>query len=114
MAKVYYQNDSVTLYLGDCFEVLPTFAPGSFAAAITDPPYGITRCTWDVKIDVVRLHELIKLCTKRNAPSIIFSVMPFAVDLINANRREFRYEIVWKKTQALGFLNAKKNASSCA
>lgn len=40
MAKVYYQNDSVTLYHGDCFEVMALLAPGSFAAAITDPPYG--------------------------------------------------------------------------
>lgn len=38
--KPYYQNDSVTLYNADCFEVMATLAPGSFAAAITDPPYG--------------------------------------------------------------------------
>ena len=36
----YYQNPSVTLYHGDCLEIMPQFAPGSFAAAITDPPYG--------------------------------------------------------------------------
>lgn len=38
--KPYYQNDSVKLYHGDCFEVMATLAPGSFSAAITDPPYG--------------------------------------------------------------------------
>ena len=38
--KPYFQNESVALYHGDCFEILPTFAPGSFDAAITDPPYG--------------------------------------------------------------------------
>ena len=37
--KPYFQNASVTLYHGDCFNIMPTFAPG-FAAAITDPPYG--------------------------------------------------------------------------
>lgn len=36
----YFQNKSVTLYHGDCFDIMPTFAPGAFAAAITDPPYG--------------------------------------------------------------------------
>ena len=38
--KPYFQNESVTLYHGDCFDILPTFAPGTFDAAITDPPYG--------------------------------------------------------------------------
>ena len=108
MAKVYYQNDSVTLYHGDCFEVMATLAPGSFAAAITDPPYGVTQCAWDTKIDLGKTHKLLRQLTKRNAAVIMFAVMPFAVDAINANRREFRYEIIWKKTQALGFLNAKK------
>ncbi len=106
--KAYFQNDSVTLYHGDCFDILPTLAPGSFAAAITDPPYGITRCAWDCKIDLCALHEAIRRCVKINAPVLIFAVMPFACDVVNANRREFRYEIIWRKTQALGFLNAKK------
>ena len=47
----YYQNDSVTLYHGDCFEVMRELQ-GPFDAAITDPPYGITQCAWDVKIDL--------------------------------------------------------------
>lgn len=38
--KPYFHNASVTLYHGDCFDIMPTFAPGAFAAAITDPPYG--------------------------------------------------------------------------
>lgn len=32
-------SDSVTLYLGDCREVLPTL--GKVGAVVTDPPYGI-------------------------------------------------------------------------
>lgn len=33
--------DDVTLYCGDCLEILPTLAAGSVDAVITDPPYGI-------------------------------------------------------------------------
>ena len=106
--KAYFQNDSVTLYHGDCFDILPTLAPGSFDAAITDPPYGMTNCSWDRKIDMCALHEAIRRRVKINAAVLIFGVMPFACDVINANRREFHYEIIWRKTQALGFLNAKK------
>ena len=34
-------TDTVTLYEGDCLDVLPTLEPGSVDAVITDPPYGV-------------------------------------------------------------------------
>jgi DNA modification methylase len=37
----YYRDDAVTLYHGDCQEVLPTLARGSVDLLLTDPPYGI-------------------------------------------------------------------------
>ena len=39
--KPYYQGDLVTLYLGDCIEVMHTFGDGSIDAIVTDPPYGL-------------------------------------------------------------------------
>ena len=41
----YYQDDLVTLYHGDCRDVLPDLTVG---AVITDPPYGETNHGWDV------------------------------------------------------------------
>ena len=35
------EAERYTLYLGDCLDVLPTIAPGSVDAVVTDPPYGI-------------------------------------------------------------------------
>lgn len=35
----YYADDAVTLYHGDCLEVLPTLADKSIDHVITDPPY---------------------------------------------------------------------------
>ena len=34
-------NGQVTLYHGDCLEVLPTLADNSVDAVVTDPPYGV-------------------------------------------------------------------------
>ena len=37
----YYDRDGITIYHGDCREILPTL--GQFDLLLTDPPYGIKR-----------------------------------------------------------------------
>jgi DNA modification methylase len=37
--KPYYERDGITIYHGDCWDVLPTLAPVDLV--LTDPPYGI-------------------------------------------------------------------------
>jgi adenine-specific DNA-methyltransferase len=39
MSAPYYSDDLVTLYHGDCRDVLPGVAPGSVDVLLTDPPY---------------------------------------------------------------------------
>jgi len=41
--KPYYQDDYVTLYNGDCREIVPTL--GKFDLLLADPPYGINMDT---------------------------------------------------------------------
>ena len=46
MSRVEHLAEGVTLYLGDCREVLPTL--GKFDAVVTDPPYcGVKPDAWD-------------------------------------------------------------------
>jgi site-specific DNA-methyltransferase (adenine-specific) len=40
-ATIYHYDESVTLYHGDCLDVLATLPDASIAAIITDPPYGL-------------------------------------------------------------------------
>ena len=39
----------VTLYLGDCLEVMKGLPDGSVDAVVTDPPYGCGKAEWDDK-----------------------------------------------------------------
>ena len=43
MVSVYYQDDSVTLYHGDCLEVMSAMPDSSVDAVVTDPPYGLSK-----------------------------------------------------------------------
>lgn len=41
MTTPYYADDVVTLYHGDCRDVLPSIDPASVSLLLTDPPYGM-------------------------------------------------------------------------
>ena len=114
--KPYYQNASVTLYHGDCLEIMPPLAAGSvrgdtspphFAAAITDPPFGCTSCKWDKAPDVATLQAALRAVCKRNAAKVFFSNIRFAGRLIAADENNFRYDLVYWKRNPCGILNAR-------
>ena len=101
------------LHLGDCMEGLRSLPDGSVDAVITDPPYGITCCKWDVRPDLPALFSELWRVLKPNGAIAMFAQQPFATDCINASRREFRYDWVWEKTAARGFLNANRMPLRC-
>ena len=43
--KPYYDEDGITIYHGDCADVLPTIDPADVSLILTDPPYGINHPT---------------------------------------------------------------------
>jgi site-specific DNA-methyltransferase (adenine-specific) len=99
---------TITLYNGDCLEIMKSIPDKSIDAVITDPPYGTTAILWDKPINLGLFWNGINPLIKQNTPVIVFSSQPFTTDLIMSNRDKFKYEIVWKKTQPQGFLNANK------
>lgn len=96
------------LYAGNSFEILPGLRSNSIDLVLSDPPYGTTALAWDTKIDVNEFWRQINRIAKPTAVIALFAAQPFATDLINANRRFFRYELIWEKVMPVGFLDANR------
>ena len=96
------------LYNGDCLQIMKQIPNESVDMVLCDLPYGTTECKWDIPINLEILWNEYKRVCKKNACIALFSQMPFTADLVNSNRKMFRYEWIYKKTMATGFLNAKK------
>ncbi|MBR4383148.1 MAG: site-specific DNA-methyltransferase, partial [Selenomonadaceae bacterium] len=101
------------IYNEDCLEGMKRIPDGSVDFILTDPPYGITNCDFDVRIPFEPMWEQFKRVTKRNAAIALFSQMPFGAELIMSNKKMFRYEWIWEKFLGVGYLNAKKMPLRC-
>lgn len=104
---------SYEIYNEDCLEGMKRIPDGAVDMILTDLPYEITDCPFDVRIPFEPMWEQFKRVTKRNAAIVLFSQMPFGAELIMSNRKMFRYEWIWEKSLGVGFLNAKKMPLRC-
>ncbi len=98
----------VDIKCGDCLELMKDIPDNSIDLILCDPPYGTTHCEWDKRIPFEPLWKQYNRIIKDNGAILLFSSQPFSTDLINSNRKLFRYEIIWEKTMRTGFYNAKK------
>ena len=92
---------------GDCLEFMKSIPDGSIDMILCDLPYGTTACKWDVLIPFNKLWEQYNRIIKPNGNIILFSSALFTVDLINSNRKNFRYKLIWKKNVPTGMSSAK-------
>jgi len=102
-------NNNIKLLQGDCLKLMDNIPDKSIDLILCDMPYGTTNLDFDKQpICLAELWEQYNRIIKDNAAVLLFSAQPFTTDLICSNRKMFRYEIIWKKTLASGFLNANK------
>ena len=84
-------------YNMDCMDGMAQIDDKSIDMILCDLPYGTTQCSWDIVIPFEPLWEEYKRIIKDNAAIVLFSQQPFTTDMINSNKKMFRYEIIWKK-----------------
>lgn len=94
--------------LGDCFDHFPYIPDKSIDLIFADLPYGTTKCKWDSILPLDKLWVEYKRIIKDNGCILLFYQTPFDKILGCSNLEWLRYEWIWEKTQATGFLNAKK------
>jgi len=83
---------------------------GILDAVITDPPFEVSAQSWDkgfIKMLPVYWPLWVQK-SKPNAPFIFKATMPFANDMINSNRKLFKYEWLWIKDCFSNFVNARR------
>ena len=98
------------LYNGDCLEIMDKLIEEGVMvdAIICDPPYGTTACKWDSVIPFDAMWSRLNKLIKPNGAIVLFGSQPFTTDLINSNRKNFKYTLVWDKQRSCGSMLAKK------
>ena len=100
-------DEKVTLWQGDCLELMKDIPDGSVDMILCDLPYGTTACKWDNIIPFEPLWEQYKRVIKDNGAIVLTASQPFTSALVMSNPNMFKHEWIWQKTSASNFMSMK-------
>jgi hypothetical protein len=86
LPKPYYEFGGITIYHGDCREILPVLDPVDLV--LTDPPYGINKAGWDGEFPTGWMNEAARL-----AP--VMGIMPGVWNLCRLPQEVGRLTYRW-------------------
>lgn len=99
---------------GDSLKLMKTIPDSSIDMILCDLPYGVTaRNKWDTAIPFESLWEQYERIIKENAAVVLFGSGMFTADLMESNRKLWKYNLIWEKTQPTGHLNAHRMPLRC-
>jgi DNA modification methylase len=96
-------QSNITLWQGDCLELMKDIPDGSVDLVLTDPPYGTTACKWDSVIPFEPMWEQLNRIIKPNGAIALFGSEPFSSALRMSNIKHYKYDWVWQKNNAGNF-----------
>ena len=97
----------VDLMQGDCLELMQAIPDKSIDMILCDLPYGTTACKWDTVIPFEPLWAQYKRVIKDKGAIVLFGSEPFSSELRMSNRLEYKYDWIWEKGSATGYVHAK-------
>lgn len=92
------------IYNEDCLAGMDRIPDNSVDMVLVDPPYGTTKCKWDVIIPFDNMWQQYNRIAKPSAPILIFGTEPFSSYLRLSNIDDYRYDWYWNKRRAANFL----------
>lgn len=98
----------IEIKLGDCIKLMNDIEDDSIDLILCDLPFQKTKNEWDKIIPFEELWKQYNRIIKPNGAIILFSQGSFYIDLVNSNRKHFRYDLVWDKKLTTGFLNSNR------
>ena len=101
-------GNGLSLINADCFDIFPSIDCSSVDMILCDPPYGRTQNNKDICLPVDKLWKQYERIIKPNGCIALFADGMFMADLMQSNRKLWRYNLVWDKCLTTGFLNAKR------
>lgn len=101
------------IYNADCLEKMKDIPDGSCDFICTDLPYSVLNknnpnAQWDNIIPFEPLWEQYERIIKDNGAIVLFAQGMFTAQLMMSNPKMWRYNLVWDKCRATGFLNANR------
>lgn len=101
--KPYYEHAGITIYCGDCREVMPLLAAASVGLVASDLPYGTTDCAWDHKLPMPVLWAAWQRVLMPGRAVVLTASQPFTSDVVSSNRDAFKCEWIWEKNAGSNF-----------
>lgn len=110
--------EAVTLWHGDCLELMKLIPDGSVDLVLTDPPYGTMNTDggrrmkingWDIIIPTQQMFNELSRVLRPNGKAILFAQEPYTSTLVKSAipSLPFNYRAVWYKNTAGNILGAK-------
>lgn len=101
------------IYNEDCLQGMKQIDDESIDAIICDLPYGVLNsgnpnAQWDSQIPLGPLWAQYERIAKPNAAIVLFAQGMFTAQLMMSQPMLWRYNLVWDKNRATGFLNANR------
>ena len=96
------------IYNEDCLIGMSAIPDKSIDMILCDLPYGTTRNKWDTVLPLDWLWDEYNRIIKDNGAIVLTSGGMFTAQLMMSNPKMFKYRIIWEKSKATNFLNAKK------
>ena len=101
-------NTQISLFSGDCLDLMSNIPDKNIDMVLCDLPYGRTHNRWDIVIPFAELWENYNRIVKDNGAIVLFADGLFMAELMLSNKKNWRYNLIWDKVLTSGFLNANK------